>query len=172
MLELLMFADTHLEETVEELQIFTDATHTNKVARGVEKCTQEPHLAKQLQNLYRELQKLIKISIFHVNGHTGDVGHEVANEYAGRARKGRYLHLPEDYLYSPVHELHVPMNVQAPDQDQHFVWQIVRAHRQSTMEDQRHQCAKDMGEVLLKATLQRNISVTDIVNIMKRPYHL
>jgi transposase InsO family protein len=63
------------------------------------------------------------------------------NDYAGRARQGRYLHLPGDYLYCPVHELHIPMNVQSPEQEQHLVWQIVRARRLCTMENQRHQCA-------------------------------
>ena len=50
--KILRFVDEEYEDTVGELQIFTDATHTIKVTKGTEKCTQEPQLAKQLQTLY------------------------------------------------------------------------------------------------------------------------
>ena len=169
MLELLMAVDDQLEEEVGELHIYTDATHTIKVTKGHENCTQEPQLARQLQKRYQDLQKIIKVTIFRVNGHTGDVGNEIVNEYAGRAQQGKYLHLPEDYLYSPVHELHIPMNAKAPHQEQHLVWQIIRAQRLCTTEQQRHQCANDMGEVLANCTLPPSVVVSEVVNQLKNP---
>ncbi|CAJ1408337.1 unnamed protein product [Effrenium voratum] len=70
--------------------LYYDSQYAKKVTTGENVAHKNKDLAKTVQNLWMEVVAVREVELCWVQGHTGDVGNELADKLANEGVKGRY----------------------------------------------------------------------------------